>query len=115
MSNFYPELNRRILEISEGDEEFRRELTSAIYNGLIELQTRYGEGIEEKDEVKIQQIRHKINPTLSMLEFDDLIEGLNVGKTIIESRGFGEELSIHYQDFSQKVKKAISEVELLKN
>lgn len=115
MSNFYPELNQRILEMSEGDEEFRLELTSAIYNGLIELQTRYGEGIEEKDEVKIQQIRHKVKPTLSMFEFGDLTECLNTGKKILESQGFGEDVSIHYRDFLQKVRNAISEVELLKN
>lgn len=115
MSNFYPELNQRILEMSEGDEEFRLELTSAIYNGLIELQTRYGDGIEEKDEVKIQQIRHKVKPTLSMFEFADLIECLNAGKTILESHGFGKEVLIHYHDFLQKVENAIAEVNILKN
>lgn len=115
MSNFYRELNQRIQEMSEGDDEVRLELTSAIYSGLIELQTRYGEGIVEKDEVKIQQIRHKIKPTLSMFEFDHLIECLNAGKTILESRGFGQELSIHYQDFLVKVKNAILEVNQLKN
>lgn len=115
MSNFYPELNQRILEMSEGDDEFRIELTSAIYNGLVELQSKYGEGIEEQDEVKIQQIRHKIKPTLSMFEFDGLIDCLNEGKTILESQGFGEAAKSHYQDFLQKVKIAIAEVNRLKN
>lgn len=115
MSSFYPELNQRILEMAEGDDEFRLELTSAIYNGLIELQSKYGEGIEERDEVKIQQIRHKIKPTLSMFEFDDLIDSLSEGKVILESQGFGEAASNHFQDFLQKVKIAIAEVNDLKN
>lgn len=115
MSNVYPELNQRILEMSEGDEEFRLELTSAIYNGLVELQSRYGEGIEEKDEVKIQQIRHKIKPTLSMFEFNDLIECLNNGKIILESQGFGETSLTHYDEFLKKVRIAIAEVNRLKN
>ena len=53
MNNFYPELSQRILEMAEGDEEFRVELTSAILNGLIELKSVYGEGIMEKNEIKI--------------------------------------------------------------
>ena len=115
MSNIYPELNQRILEMAEGDDAFRIELTSAIYNGLVELQSKYGEGIEEKDEVKIQQIRHKIKPTLSMFEFSGLIECLNEGKAILESEGFGQAASVHFQDFLQKVKIAIAEVNRLKN
>jgi hypothetical protein len=115
MNNVYPELNLRILEMSEGDEDFRHELTWAIYNGLVELQSKYSEGILEKDEMKIQQIRHKIKPTLSMFEFEDLIECLNEGKAILESEGFGEAAKSHYQDFLQKVKIAIAEVNRLKN
>lgn len=115
MSNFYPELNQRILEMAEGDEEFRIELTLAIYNGLVELQSKYQEGIEEKDEVKIQQIRHKLKPTLSMFEFHDLTACLNEGKTILESQGFGEAAFAHFQNFSKKVVTAIAEVNRLKN
>jgi hypothetical protein len=115
MNNFYPELSQRILDMAEGDEEFRAELTSAIVNGLIELKTVYGEGIIEKNEVKIQQIRHKIKPTLSMFEFDALIDCLNEGKSILESQGFGEGSSIHFQDFLQKVSIAIEEVSHLQS
>ncbi|MFN3996439.1 hypothetical protein [Algoriphagus sp.] len=115
MSSFYPELNLRILEMAEGDEEFRIELTSAIYNGLVELQSKYSEGIEEKDEIKIQQIRHKIKPTLSMFEFEDLTECLTEGKSILESEGFGNAAKAHFQVFSQKVEIAIAEVNRLLN
>jgi hypothetical protein len=115
MSNFYPELNQRILEMAEGDDEFRIELTSAIHDGLMELQSKYGEGIQQKDEVKIQQIRHKIKPTLSMFEFDELIDCLNEGKIILETQGFGQAAVNHYQDFLQKVKIAIAEVNRLKD
>ena len=114
MSNQYPVLNLRILEMAEGDEAFRIELTSAIYNGLIELEAKYSEGLAANDEPKIQQIRHKIKPTLAMFEFVDLTECLNKGKEILESEGFGTSFEIHYQDFLKKVKVAVSEVLLLK-
>lgn len=115
MDSYYPELNQRILEMSDGDEEFRLELTSAIANGLVELQSVYGEGIMEKNEIKIQQIRHKIKPTLSMFEFEALIICLNEGKSILESQGFGEAAFSHFQDFLQKVTIAIAEVNQLRN
>lgn len=114
MSNYYPELNQRILEMSDGDDEFRLELTSAIYNGLIELQSKYEEGLKEKDEVKIQQIRHKIKPTLMMFEFDGLTDSLNEGKAILESQGFCPAFEIHFKDFLKKVELAIKEVGQLK-
>lgn len=115
MSNYYPELNQRILEMAEGDDEFRIELTSAIYNGLLELETKYTEGLVEKDEVKIQQIRHKIKPTLAMFEFDQLAESLLEGKAILESDGFGDAFELHVQDFLEKVKAALVEVSRLNN
>lgn len=115
MSNYYPELNQRILEMAEGDDEFRLELTSAIYNGLLELQSKYAEGIAAKDEVIIQQIRHKIKPTLSMFEFDQLAESLQEGKEILESEGFGPAFEVHFQGFLQKIEVALDEVGRLSN
>lgn len=115
MSNYYPELNQRILEMAEGDDEFRIELTSAIYNGLLELQAKYSEAISEKDEVKIQQIRHKIKPTLSMFEFDHLADSLSEGKVILESEGFGKAFEVHFQDLQKKIQVALVEVSRLNN
>ncbi|HSF55690.1 MAG TPA: hypothetical protein VLA71_18200 [Algoriphagus sp.] len=115
MSNYYPELNQRILEMAEGDDEFRIELTSAIYNGLLELQSKYSEAILEKDEVKIQQIRHKIKPTLSMFEFDQLADSLSEGKVILESEGFGKAFEVHFQDLQKKIQVALVEVSQLNN
>lgn len=115
MSNYYPELNQRILEMAEGDDQFRIELTSAIYNGLLELQAKYSEAISEKDEVKIQQIRHKIKPTLSMFEFDRLADSLSEGKTILESEGFGEAFEAHFEDLLKKITIALIEVSRLNN
>lgn len=115
MSIYYPELNQRILEMADGDDEFRIELTSAIYNGLVELQTVYAEGRTAKDEVIIQQIRHKVKPTLAMFEFDQLADSLQNGKMILESEGFGEAFEIHFLDFLEKIKVALMEVGLLKN
>mgnify|MGYP002654299787 CR=1 FL=1 len=115
MSSLYPDLSQRILEMSEGDEEFKVELTSAIYNGLVELETKYSEGLQNKDELKIQQIRHKLKPTLSMFEFNELTDSLQEGKTILETEGFGAAFELHFHDFLQKLKIAISEVENLNN
>lgn len=114
MTSYYPELNQRILEMAEGDEEFRLELTSAIYNGLIELHSKYAEGFKEKDEVIIQQIRHKIKPTLMMFEFSGLTESLNEGKVILESQGFGFQFEQHFQDFLRQVEFALTEMDRLR-
>jgi hypothetical protein len=114
MSNYYPELNQRILEMSDGDDEFRMELTSAIYTGLIELKSNYAEGLKEKNEVIIQQIRHKIKPTLMMFEFSSLTESLNEGKVILDTKGFGFQFELHFQKFLLQVELAISEVDRLK-
>ncbi|MBC6368050.1 hypothetical protein [Algoriphagus sp. AK58] len=113
MTNYYPELNQRILEMSEGDDEFREELTQAIYKGLIELKQIYSEGTIERDIVKIQQIRHKLKPTLSMFDFDLLTENLQKGKELLESSGFEGEFEVHFKDFIEKVDLAIQEVENL--
>lgn len=110
MTQIYPELNLRILEMSEGDEEFQSELTHAIYNGLLDLQTKYREGVKAKNEIIIQQIRHKLKPTLSMFKFHDLIEELQNGKEILESRGFNEDFDIHFASFNAKLEAAIERV-----
>lgn len=110
MMHSYPELNQRIQEISEGDEGFQTELTLAIYNGLLELRTKYCEGLEEKNEIIIQQIRHKLKPTLSMFEFSDLIEELQNGKEILESKGFGEEFILHFENLNLMLEVAVERV-----
>lgn len=113
MKQIYPELNLRILEMSEGDEEFQSELTHAIYNGLLDLQTKYKEGVTAKNEIIIQQIRHKLKPTLSMFEFEDLIEELQNGKEILESRGFNEDFDVHFTSLNTRLEAAIERVFLL--
>ncbi len=115
MNNCYPELNQRILEMAEGDDEFRVELTSAIYSGLSELQSVYTEACLAKDQVRIQQIRHKIKPTLSMFEFDQLAASLQEGKEILESEGFGAAFDVHFRFFLAKVGEALGEVGRLTN
>jgi len=110
MSNYYPELSQRILEMAEGDEDFRIELTAAIYSGLSELKSVYTLGFAEKDEVKIQQIRHKIKPTLAMFDFDQLAETVQHGKEILESQGFGSAFEAHFQAFLKLTDEALNEV-----
>jgi hypothetical protein len=115
MNKFYPELNQKILEMAEGDEEFRVELTYAIHQSLLELESKYMEGFLEKDELKIQQIRHKVKPTLAMFEFGQLAISIQEGKSILETEGFGESFRTHFDQFIVKVKRAIDEVSALNN
>ncbi|WP_297337738.1 hypothetical protein [Algoriphagus sp.] len=107
MSTSYPNLQQLIVDMAEGDEEFKDELTQAIHHGLIELKEVYEQGVRFRDEVTIQQIRHKVKPTLGMFEFDDLTEILQEGKEILESRGFGEEFESHWAKLNLQVSQAI--------
>ncbi|TFV97640.1 hypothetical protein E4S40_03045 [Algoriphagus kandeliae] len=113
MSLIYPELNFRIEEMSDGDEEFKKELTQAIFAGLMELKQLYSAGMIQRDLEIIQQIRHKVKPTLGMFEFEDLANSLQNGKEILESTGFGPEFQDHYERFIKQVDRAIDEVKRL--
>ncbi|MEN2282201.1 hypothetical protein AAGF08_08685 [Algoriphagus sp. SE2] len=110
MIQLYPDLNNKILEIAEGDEEFRIELIHAIQNGLIELKSVYSKGHIEKDEVQIQQIRHKLKPTLAMFEFEDVAAEIQKGKVILEGEGFSENFSSHVSTLDKLLKDAIDYV-----
>ena len=113
MNHSYPELNQKILEMSEGDGEFQMELTNAVYNGLLELQVKYYEGLKGKNEETIKQIRHKLKPTLSMFGFNDLIDEIQNGKEILESNGFTEEFELHFEQLNRLLEVAIERVFLL--
>lgn len=113
MIQLYPGLNNKILEIAEGEEEFRIELIHAIQNGLIELKSVYSKGHEERDEVKIQQIRHKLKPTLAMFDFEDLATEIQKGKVILENEGFSKNFSTHATTLDKLLEGAICEVKSL--
>jgi hypothetical protein len=108
-------LSQKILEMSEGDEDFKVELTSAIHSGLLELRQQYSIGKEKADLDIIQQIRHKVKPTLAMFEFDELSDSLQEGKQILESEGFGFNFESHFKDFTSKLDEVIREVSSLKD
>jgi len=113
MKQIYPDLNDRISDISEGDMEFMAELITAIRNGMKELQQKYSEGKLTKDEFTIQQIRHKLKPTLVMFEFTDILDELQEGKEIVEKNGFNQEFDEHYNRLMKKLELAIDRVETL--
>jgi hypothetical protein len=113
MSDCCPDLNQRILKMAEGDDEFRVELIAAIYSGLQELKSIYAEGLAEKNEVKIQQIRHKVKPTLAMFGFDELAKVIQEGKEILESEGFGTAFEDHFQIFLSAIALTLKEVSCL--
>lgn len=111
MEHIYPELDQLISDMSDGDSEFKRELTLAIYTGLVELKEKYSEGAFEKNDTKIQQIRHKLKPTLSMFELVHIVEELQTGKEIIESEGFGgKAFAVHFKNLQEKLDLAIRRV-----
>lgn len=111
MEQIYPDLNLLISDMADGDKEFEKELTSAIHKGLLELKSVYSEGSSEKNEVKLQQIRHKIKPTLAMFELTQIVDELQTGKEIIESQGFeGSDFPSHYQKLQEKLDIAIKRV-----
>ncbi|WP_339699063.1 hypothetical protein [Algoriphagus aquimarinus] len=114
MEQLYPELDQLIFEMADGDKDFEKDLTVAIYKGLLELREKYAEGSSEKDDIKIQQIRHKLKPTLSMFELSHITDELQVGKEIIEGEGFeGALFKSHYHRLQEKLEAAIQRVHKL--
>lgn len=107
-----PPLNfDKIDEMTEGDADFKAELVTAIYNSLIELKDTYIEGAANEDEETIQEIRHKVKPSLVMFEVNPLNDILLEGKEIIETTGFGPEFLAHFEKFLDAVQEAIDFVE----
>lgn len=99
--------------MADGDLDFKSQLTLAIKNGMEELKLKYEEGMNQKDEGIIQQVRHKVKPTLMLFGFDDLIEFLNEGKAILESEGFGPNFNAHAKQVSGQLEKAIAQLHAL--
>ncbi|MCH7400402.1 hypothetical protein ACFOUP_07920 [Belliella kenyensis] len=99
MNNIEPINLSKIDEMAEGDLEFKNELVSAIYTSLIDLRTKYIEGSEKEENETIQQIRHKVKPTLALFEIRKLEEVLSQGKLILEKNGFKGEFLIHLETF----------------
>jgi len=113
MADIQSELEQIIFNVAEGDLEFKQELTCAIYNGLIELKNIYEEAAVEKNEYKIQQIRHKLKPTLVMFEFNSVMKELIIGKELLDQNGFDQSFYHHYSELQQQLKIAISLVHSL--
>lgn len=115
MEKVYPDLNQMIADMTEGDEAFEKELIQAIFQGLLELKTVYTEGYLEKDEIKIQHIRHKIKPTLMMFGLEPISLELHNGKEIVEAKGFNTEFKLHFTKLNRELDLAIHRVFELAN
>jgi hypothetical protein len=111
MQNTPPVNFDKIDEMTDGDADFRAELVSAIFNSLVELRDTYIEGASTENEDTIQEIRHKVKPSLALFEMDVLNDFLNEGKEIIEEKGFGPEFLKHFEKFLDAVQDAIEYVE----
>ncbi|MCH7411252.1 hypothetical protein MM239_17780 [Belliella sp. DSM 111904] len=99
MNNNNPINLSRVDEMAEGDVEFKRELLSALHTSLLELRDKYLEGSEKEDNEAIQQIRHKVKPTLAMFEMQKLERIVLQGKVVIEENGFKGEFLSHLESF----------------
>ena len=107
MEKVYPDLSILIEEMSDGDQDFQKELTQAILLGLEELKVKYAQGLEQKNENIIQQIRHKIRPTLIMFGLAPIIDEMQLGKEIVEQNGFSKEFELHCQKLDKEIELAI--------
>lgn len=111
MQNTPPVNFDKIDEMTAGDADFRAELVTAIFNSLLELRDTYIEGASSENEDIIQEIRHKVKPSLALFEVNVLNELLNEGKEIIEENGFGPEFLKHLDNFLDAVQDAIDYIE----
>ncbi|UJP63902.1 hypothetical protein [Mongoliitalea daihaiensis] len=109
-----PPLNLEKIDImTEGDAEFKTELIMALYNSLNELKERYLQGAREQNITAIQEIRHKVKPSLSLFEMHDLTRIVYEGKDILEEHGFSSLFRDHLILFKQHVELAISYIQPL--
>lgn len=100
----------KIEEMTEGDLGFKAELISAIYFSLQELRQKYIEGAANQDPVIIQEIRHKVKPSIALFDMTVLSEIIQDGKDIIEHQGFNEAFMDHFDKFLDAVEDAIDYV-----
>lgn len=100
----------KVDEMTEGDAEFKAELISAIYISLQELRDKYIEGASNSNNVIIQEIRHKIKPSISLFDMLVLSELMIEGKEIIEVHGFEGPFLDHLDRFIDAVEDAIAYV-----
>ncbi|MBW3468031.1 hypothetical protein [Arthrospiribacter ruber] len=107
MQQIPPVSFEKIEEMTEGDAEFKAELISAIYFSLQELREKYIEGAENQDPVVIQEIRHKVKPSLALFDMVVLSEVIHDGKEIIEHQGFNKAFLEHFDKFLDAVQDAI--------
>ena len=110
MINNYPVNFERIVEMAEGDADFRAELISALFKSLSELKEKYLEGAELKDAEIISQIRHKVKPALELFEIQKLEAIIKEGKEILLEKGFNEDFLEHLDAFLDAVQDAIDQV-----
>jgi hypothetical protein len=100
----------RVEEMAEGDMEFRAELLQAIYTSILDLKTKYVEGISLHSEEILQQARHKIKPTVSLFELKRLNAILQEGKTLVSLNGF-KEMDNHQNQFIKAAEELLKDLE----
>ncbi|MDN3670750.1 hypothetical protein QWY93_15605 [Echinicola jeungdonensis] len=102
---------QKVHEMSEGDMSFEKELLTAIYSSVVDLRSKYLEGIGQKDEKTIHQARHKIKPTLAIFELKSLMAVLQKGKEIISTEGLEGNLKQHQEEFVRVVDEVLRDLE----
>lgn len=97
----------KVDEMSYDDADFKAELIIALFNSLQELKEKYLLGASLQNTRIIQNIRHKVKPTLEIFELDDLYDVIYQGRDLMDSEGFSENFSSHLRIFEEKVNEAI--------
>lgn len=77
---------------TDGDPEFKKEITDLMIDNLQEMQQVLGEATRQKDVVLFQRVCHKIKATLDMLEDRELLDIVQQLKTDITNMEQAQDL-----------------------
>lgn len=84
------ELNEKIAQFCEGDEDFKQSLTDLYALSFKELKSEYRTALEQKDTRKISFTIHKHTTTISLLELSHLLSEMERGKALVNVQDIDE-------------------------
>jgi signal transduction histidine kinase/DNA-binding response OmpR family regulator len=84
------ELNEKIAQFCEGDQDFKQTLTELYILSFKELKSEYRTALEQKDARKISFTIHKHTTTISLLELSHLLSEMERGRALVNAQDFDE-------------------------
>ena len=72
----------QLLEYTQGDEEFTKQLAKLFVDNLVELKNNIPNALREHDVEKVKSLTHKMKFTLTTLKASEIIEILDEGKNL---------------------------------